>query len=354
MWDSFVKDVQKVLPKSDAPAPLRDDSSCSFVLTGLPPERASTLAAAKALYLSAGGTLDEYADAFVGRFLYRHGWVLERECEEALRATAKWRSEAGADAIRAKNREALIPIAGMPNGRGLLRGMAMLPQVHLTFEGDIVTYTQPAAATGSESSAEEEESEEEESEESIDLWTLERNLLWQDRLSMERGHLVRFVMVQDWDAATFDMAVIEKSIAKKQRQAEKQKQGDELGDQVEMSPEVLLDRHYPTFMKAVVAVNVPVVGELLWPVVRGFLPKDMQRRLQVHSKGDASSKALLSMAAAADVPRFFGGARDRAPAATLQLMGDAAAVVSLLPARAHKYAAWLGLPGGGGGGGNSS
>ena len=309
------------------------DDSRLLAIDNLSPEREQALAAARQVYLDAGGKLDAYERPFLLRFLYSHKSDLKK-CSEQLEAAAEWRRHNGLDEIRAKNiADTTIPVTEMPHGFRFLKMLPMMPRVHeATVEGDYVSCSQPGAIQ-SEAILKVAEVPAAKAEMravffEFNKWTLERNLLWADQFSVQRGHLVRWVLVQDCDGMT-PAAALDQNLQSALAQD---------------LTRPLMDRFYPYLQKMWVTVNAPWIVNGFWKATAWMFSKELQRRVKIYGAGSESLAAMSALLGGnAHVPQFLGGGLATADDAVRVRIGlDRLSAAQLAEVCASpKYAAFL-------------
>jgi len=161
----------------------------------LPPEpirlaSVQSLAEARAIYTEAGGTLDEYGDWSLQRFLRLAD---PKQAAKQMRKTAAWRAKVGADEIRRKVREGMQPWE-WPKCSELAPFVTFLQTELETSLGDAMvwlSFESVFEAAGFIAAVSEAEWL------NFSIHVLEHALFHADRLSAERGKLVRWSVVAD-------------------------------------------------------------------------------------------------------------------------------------------------------------
>ena len=270
-------------------------SGSGLKLATLTPAQRAELAAARTTFEAAGGVLDEHADAFLLRFLLVHDFSAAAAAPQ-LRATAAWRNESGAARVRAEYAAGATLCSHEPYVR-LLRMIGALVGHRTTADGDVLVIWHVGSFDSSAwlagmTSAEWREG---------TLRVLEYGAWRADALSTATGSLVRVSFIIDYDGLALkhhDPRIVARILP------------------VLRWP----DAHYPEYLGVALLVNAPWMFARLWDLLSPALSYALQERINILRVAD-SPAAVAALAAAADLPRAYGGELDVMPADVRAAMG---------------------------------
>ena len=270
-------------------------ASCPGLLAALTPTQRAELAAARETFEAAGGVLDAHADAFLLRFLRNHAFSATKAAPQ-LRATAAWRNESGAARVRAEYASGATLCSHEPYVR-LLRMIGALVGHRTTADGDVLVIWHVGSFDSSAwlagmTSAEWRE---------VTLRVLEYGAWRADALSTATGSLVRVSFIIDYDGLALkhhDPRIVARILP------------------VLRWP----DAHYPEYLGVALLVNAPWMFARLWDLLSPALSYALQERINILRAAD-SPAAVAALAAAADLPRAYGGELDVMPADVRAAMG---------------------------------
>ena len=284
-------------------------SGSGLKLATLTPAQRAELAAARTTFLAAGGVLDEHADAFLLRFLLVHDFSAAAAAPQ-LRATAAWRNETGAARVRAEYAAGATLAAHEPFVR-MLRTIGAVVGHRSSADGDVLALMHvgsfdPASWLAVMSSEEFS---------AVVMRLLEFLSYRADALTMASGSLVRVALILDYEGLA--LKHLDPRIF------------------VRLLPVMAWpDAHYPECLAVALAVNAPWLFSRLWAILSPAFSAALQARIQILKPAD-SPAAIAALAAAADLPRGFGGELERMPADVRAALGfdrlGAAELAQLFP-----------------------
>ena len=255
---------------------------------------------ARAIYLKAGGKLDEYWEPMLLRFIVNHDWTLSKKAITQLQDTARWRATSGADEIREKLLSGNSKFVDLDGVLATQRLIWFLPCHGCTRAGDPVSYyflRSFDVAVWLKTMTDQEHFQ-------YNLALLEVQGFVNDQLSHTSRRLVRQVNVIDCHG----MGLKHISPAGLRR----------------IQPCLpLADLYYPEMIRCSVILNTPWIFTRAYGLIRSFFSAEMQARniITARSETVAVLDNLIGLESVPCAVADGGGSCTRMPRRFAEMMG---------------------------------